>query len=333
MGHDPRQYVQPGQPLRIAAAQINALNNLSRTAGRMSGILGNQWPPASNVLLASNETGSTVPRFGVMELGGVHVNFPVGADGEGAFSACPVISGTKPSDSRDAPWCVAVDPIPSGAIGRVAVGGAVLARVDIKSTSHTRVRPKPDDAESLESCFVGRAAILSQAAGVSDGQLCVIQFAGYERTLWFGATHEISYPGTSVDVYLRDSLGNETEETLVGVRNYATPVFPNVPVIVASVPGDGTWSTTGNNELGKDPFLHIISTEMPNVLRGVASGSWWKGEEKNIQITIGNDTTSIQVHNPFSDVDATGSYSVAVAWSNDEWILLAAECPPPPESP
>lgn len=142
--------------------------------------------------------------------------------------------------------------------------------------------------------------------------------------MWHGVTHATWYPSDSATVYISDLLGNETGDTITDVANEHGPVFANIPVVVARIPGCN------------HPVL--VSSQMPPVLQGTASGSWWKDEEKSVQITIGDDTTSIMVQNDFSDVDADGSYPVAVAWTNGSttslsggfgWRLIAAACPPP----
>jgi predicted RecA/RadA family phage recombinase len=68
----------------------------------------------------------TVARWGILEITGVEVT-PTSSDSDAAtisFQDAPVITAGATSATTTA-WCVAVEPIASGAIGRVAVSGVV----------------------------------------------------------------------------------------------------------------------------------------------------------------------------------------------------------------
>lgn len=68
----------------------------------------------------------TVSRWGILEITGVEV-IPTSSDSDAAtisFQDAPVITAGATSASTTA-WCVAVEPIASGSIGRVAVSGVV----------------------------------------------------------------------------------------------------------------------------------------------------------------------------------------------------------------
>lgn len=68
----------------------------------------------------------TVSRWDVLAITGVVIT-PTSSDSDDAtksFQDTPVLSGETPSSSSTA-WCVAVEPIESGKVGRVAVSGVV----------------------------------------------------------------------------------------------------------------------------------------------------------------------------------------------------------------
>ena len=67
----------------------------------------------------------TVARWGVLEITGVAIT-PTGSSGDAtaSFEEMPVLAGASPSATTTA-WCVAVEPIESGKVGKVAVGGVV----------------------------------------------------------------------------------------------------------------------------------------------------------------------------------------------------------------
>jgi hypothetical protein len=70
----------------------------------------------------------TVGRWGVLAITGVAIT-PTGSSGgaTASFEEMPVLTGGTPSATTTA-WCVAVEPIESGKIGRVAVSGVVQCK-------------------------------------------------------------------------------------------------------------------------------------------------------------------------------------------------------------
>jgi hypothetical protein len=65
-----------------------------------------------------------------LEIAGVEIT-PTSTESDTAtrsFQDCPVLTGGTPSATTTA-WCVAIEPIESGKIGRVAVGGVVQCKV------------------------------------------------------------------------------------------------------------------------------------------------------------------------------------------------------------
>jgi len=67
----------------------------------------------------------TVARWGVLAITGMAIT-PTATEGgaTASFEEMPTITGGTPSATTTA-WCVAVEPIASGKVGRVAVGGVV----------------------------------------------------------------------------------------------------------------------------------------------------------------------------------------------------------------
>jgi predicted RecA/RadA family phage recombinase len=82
----------------------------------------------------------TVARWGVLAITGVAIT-PTSSSGgaTASFEEMPVLTGGTPSATTTA-WCVAVEPIESGKIGRVAVGGVVqLKAADLGKASGAHV--------------------------------------------------------------------------------------------------------------------------------------------------------------------------------------------------
>ena len=122
---DPRQSVRPGDPIVLAAAQVNGLNRLLGTAGGFGGPgTGEQAVPYTWVLCRSSVT---VPRWGVLGITGLEIT-PATAKGQSSFESMPLVTGATPSATTTA-WGIAVEPIAAGRVGRLAVAGVVQANV------------------------------------------------------------------------------------------------------------------------------------------------------------------------------------------------------------
>ena len=143
---DPRQYVRPGQRLQIAASQINALNEMIRRGSdRQTTPSRSDSAPYTSVH-CKNSTGSTLARWGILAITGVEITPTSTSGGATAqFEDMPVLTGGTPSATTTA-WCVAVEPIAAGKIGRVAVAGVVQVKAaDLGKASGAGVLWKNSD--------------------------------------------------------------------------------------------------------------------------------------------------------------------------------------------
>ena len=137
--------IESGQPLR-GAISARAWNRAQDAAdlvlGAYAGTEGGA--PGSPVLKpytwAYCKPSVTVARWGVLAITGVAIT-PTSSSGgaTASFEEMPVLTGDTPSATTTA-WCVAVEPIESGKVGRVAVGGVVqLKAADLGKASGAHV--------------------------------------------------------------------------------------------------------------------------------------------------------------------------------------------------
>jgi hypothetical protein len=126
--------IEPGQPLR-GAISARAWNRAQDAADLVLGANpGTAGSPGSPVLKpytwAYCQPSVTVARWGVLAITGVAIT-PTSSSGgaTASFEEMPVLTGGTPDASTTA-WCVAVEPIESGKVGRVAVGGVVQLKAD-----------------------------------------------------------------------------------------------------------------------------------------------------------------------------------------------------------
>jgi hypothetical protein len=126
---DPRQYVRPGDPIRLAAEQVNGLNRLLSSRGGFGPGGGAELPTPYTWVYGRNAGGTAIDRWTVAAITGISAT-PTSDNAAAAtqqFQAMPIVTLAAWSSSAAA-VCVAVEPIPVGGIGRVAVGGAVQVK-------------------------------------------------------------------------------------------------------------------------------------------------------------------------------------------------------------
>jgi hypothetical protein len=116
------------------------------------------------------------------------------------FEAMPVLTGVAP-ESGDTAWAVAVEPIATGGIGRVAVGGVVQCKVEINDDGDEFVEAG-DSVDELVTGTSGQGAILWKESGTGAGKWALIRFGagaggssvklGKTVSAWSkGATHNV----------------------------------------------------------------------------------------------------------------------------------------------
>lgn len=156
--------LEPGQPLRgaISARAWNRMMDASDIVhGDRYGVDGGQALSSARPYTWTHcKAGITVPRWGILAITGVEIA-PTATESDAAtrtFQDTPVLTGGTPSDSTTA-WCVAVEPIESGKIGRVAVGGVVQCRVSVTNSTDKFVRCQSSTSQ-LKTDVKGEGLIL-----------------------------------------------------------------------------------------------------------------------------------------------------------------------------
>ena len=176
--------LEPGQPLG-GAISARAWNRAQDAAdlvlGAYAGTEGGA--PGSQVLTPYTwvycQPSVTVARWGVLAITGMAIT-PTSSEGgaTASFEEMPVLTGGTPSATTTA-WCVAVEPIESGKIGKVAVGGVVQCKASIGNSAHRFVRAKSSTAE-LESAWSGEGLILWRGNGWALVRLGILDLTKYE---------------------------------------------------------------------------------------------------------------------------------------------------------
>jgi hypothetical protein len=171
--------IEPGQPLR-GAISARAWNRAQDAADIVLGANpGTAGVTGSPVLKPYTwvycKPSVTVARWGVLAITGVAIT-PTSSSGgaTASFEEMPVLTGDTP-EAKTTAWCVAVEPIESGKIGKVAVGGVVQAQVNVSTDSFLEyVKPRPGTTTFCTSAF-GTARILWLADGGYSTRWAIIQ--------------------------------------------------------------------------------------------------------------------------------------------------------------
>jgi len=181
---DPRQSVNPGDPIRLAASQINGLNRLLNVNAGFHSPAATEQPTPYTWVMAKNNTGSTVPRWGVLAITGMDITPGSSANATSQFEQLPVVAGGTP-DATAKPWCVAVEPIAAGKVGRVAVGGVVqLKAEDLGKAAGAQVLWKDSNW-----------ALIRLHSGVVRGVFSAPWSKGSTATVYDSVTSGVTYTG------------------------------------------------------------------------------------------------------------------------------------------
>ena len=175
--------IEPGQPIR-SAISARAWNRAQMAADIVLGAnAGTSGDPGSTVLKPYTwcycQSSVTVARWGVLAINGVQIA-PTSSSGgaTASFEEMPVLTGGTPSATTTA-WCVAVEPIESGKVGKVAVGGVVQCKASIGNSAHKFLRAKASTSE-LESAWSGEGLILWKGNGWALVRLGILDLTKYE---------------------------------------------------------------------------------------------------------------------------------------------------------
>jgi hypothetical protein len=216
---DARQHVNPGDPIRLAASQINGLNRLLTLGSGFAGGSAGEQPTPYTWVMAKNNAGSTVARWGVLAITGMHVT-PGSSGATSQFEELPVLAGTTPSATTTA-WCVAVEPIESGKIGKVAVGGVVQCKVTVDKADDKFVACS---SGGLITGTTGEGLILWKESGTGSGKWALVRLAA-------GGAQGIKR-GTFTGTWTKGSTTTVTDAVVSGTtytaRNYIATLSGSV---------------------------------------------------------------------------------------------------------
>jgi len=171
---DPRQHVLPGDPLRPAAEQVNALNRLSRAPASVRSGPESAFEKGRNIILVRNDSGQAVDRWGVLQIGGIVIDPSSSAAAASTFQDQPCVIGVMPTGAGE-PFVVAIEPIASSGIGRAAIAGVVQCKLNVTNESDRTAHSTSGSTAELTTGVGGAAEILWKQPGTGSGKWAVVR--------------------------------------------------------------------------------------------------------------------------------------------------------------
>lgn len=155
-GRSPHAKVIAGEKFRFPAQLYNDIIELvKQKLPEIFGGDGQEWDnETSTRIRIKNTTATNLPRFAILKLDDVITH--VGSN-EKEFKNRNAFNGIAPTDS--APFVVALEPLPDGAIGNAVTMGQVKARVDLTDVDHRYANSIAGDTGKLVSGETGYARI------------------------------------------------------------------------------------------------------------------------------------------------------------------------------
>ena len=171
------QHIKLGDPVPRSASAWNTLVDAARVtqnSGRSFHSNPRETRFDSSVVVVGNDTNRDVPQYGTLQLKQDMLFEPaVGNDAGGQndfaemmFREQPVFRGIVPTKDGGGQFgsVIALEPIPSGRIGRALIGGAALTRVEYPDSNGARrylaTCPKQGEVGFQRACYVGPNRIL-----------------------------------------------------------------------------------------------------------------------------------------------------------------------------
>lgn len=218
--------IEPGQPLR-GAISARAWNRAQDAAdvvlGAYAGTEGVQGSPVLKPYTwCYCQASVTVPQWGILAITGVATT---------SYQEMPVLTGGTPTDTTTA-WCVAVEPIAGGKIGRVAVGGAVVCKIEVSSAGDKFAACKASSAE-LKSGSKGEGLILWNESGTGSGKWAIVRLASSSAESGGGAV-------------LRGTFTGALPKGSSAVVTNVTGLQPSTPITAMNYFADITGTGTKN---------------------------------------------------------------------------------------
>ena len=158
--------VQPGQRLTIPAEAYNAFVDVALAHRRKQRGQENDGAPEQPangcIVLLKNDSGYDLDQFQIIGINGPIITPD---ENEIEFKSRVMLSGAMPSTEHVAQFAVLQEPLKSGSIGRAAVAGVTLVKVDVQNEQDIAAEVVSGQVEYLKGGLGGSARILWKENG------------------------------------------------------------------------------------------------------------------------------------------------------------------------
>lgn len=165
----PIKKVRPGADLEISARDWNAIADAVNWVRAQQGGLGRGAAlpeiPQTGIITVRNDSGAARGRFDVL---GLEQPIVLPSDNLSVFQSAYALSAITPAATHEGRWCLLLEPLADGKLGRACVAGVTVARLDVVSESHRFAEVVAGDTSRLHSGSSGTATILWAEPGTGE---------------------------------------------------------------------------------------------------------------------------------------------------------------------
>lgn len=143
----------------------------SRPGRHSAAGVGDPTAPATLIWI-KNDTAGDLPALSILKLGAPTIDI-ASTDLRHELRARPIVSGTAPTAAGN-PFCVTIEGVKAGGVGRAAILGATVCDVNVAVEAHTHAGPLAGDTAKLLSGTSGPARILHKESGTGTKKALVV---------------------------------------------------------------------------------------------------------------------------------------------------------------
>jgi hypothetical protein len=239
---------QAGAPLQIPAATWNAMIDAARAHADQQhnqNVQSDHWFRSGDLIKVRNQSGEDIDRFGILALSSPIID---PADKLREFKNQVAVDGVLPEEEHAGQFCILLDPLKDGKIGRGWVSGVCPVQVNVEEDWHRYADISPESTTELKSKPDGGAEILWCESGTGS-KWAVVRLSNAHRTHYLAKVPHGGIPGrvgtrtgsAECELYTVDDAGEiqpvtrpEGETVTVVVRHHGQqpvrrPINPDDP--------------------------------------------------------------------------------------------------------
>jgi hypothetical protein len=222
---------QPGDPFRFPAAVYNELLDALAYVRQLRA--GQAGPPTATIAPGParvlNATGADVDRYAILGIDGSEWDPTASAPELASFQRQPLLTGAAPSldyaAHADGRFCITLDPIPDGKIGRCALAGLIPVQIDLAATWHTRADLIAADTAKLRSFPGGPARILAIDRATTGTRWGLVLLGLAPETEYDATLDGELEAGSSTTATIAQVSGGAWEDTAYSATVYAPRIL------------------------------------------------------------------------------------------------------------